>query len=66
MQQIKSISSKLNQLRNKANEAKSLSSRLDESYDTMILLSNCHSHVTESYDVTGEQTFLGSWHNTTT
>jgi len=32
----------------------------------MVLLSNCHSHVTESYDVIREQTCLGSWHSTTT
>jgi len=32
----------------------------------MILLSTCHSHVMESYDVTGEQTCLGRWQSTTT
>jgi hypothetical protein len=59
------MSSKLNQLRNKAKEAKSLSSQLDERYDTMTPLSDCNTHVTESYDVIGDQTFLGSWNSTT-
>jgi hypothetical protein len=31
----------------------------------MILLSTCHSNVTESYDVIGEQTCLGRWQSTT-